>query len=82
MDSKLLILLSAAALLLLIPNGYINAAAIIQKFEGFRSIPYYDVNGYAIGYGSKFNYDQNRPVLITDRINQTTANKCLNFKKV
>jgi GH24 family phage-related lysozyme (muramidase) len=76
--SRISLILGAIALLLLIPSGS-AAAAIIQKFEGFRSVPYWDANGWAIGYGSHYNYDAGRPVRQTDRINQQTALKWLNI---
>jgi len=78
MDRASLYWITAAALLLLLmaPAGS-AAAAIIQRFEGFRSVPYWDANGWAIGYGSHYNYDAGRPVRQTDRINQQTALKWL-----
>jgi GH24 family phage-related lysozyme (muramidase) len=34
------------------PNGLYGT---ITKFEGFKSSPYWDVNGYAIGFGTHTN---------------------------
>lgn len=51
-----------------------QAEAIIKKFEGKRLKAYKDSGGiYTIGYGSTFNFDQNRPVIATDVIDDTTA---------
>lgn len=57
--------MGAAALLLLLP-GIVNAAtmttmqdaldagaALIKQFEGFRSTPYWDVNRWSWGYGTR-----------------------------
>jgi len=79
LNTRTYLILGSLALLLLIPAGSSSAAEIIQKFEGFRSVPYWDANGWAIGYGSHYNYDAGRPVRQTDRINQQTALKWLNI---
>lgn len=78
-ESRIYFILGAVALLLLIPAGSASAATLIKQFEGFRTVPYWDANGWAIGYGSHYNYDAGRPVRQTDRINQQTALKWLNI---
>jgi lysozyme len=50
---------------------------IISNFEGFYAVPYWDRTGYSVGYGSQFNWDQNRPVLKTDIVDKTTAKRWL-----
>lgn len=70
-------ILGAVALLLLVPAGGATAAAIIKDFEGFRAVPYWDANGWAVGYGSHHNYDAGRAVKQSDRISEQTALKWL-----
>jgi len=51
-----------------------KAEAIIKKFEGKRLKAYKDLGGtWTIGYGTTFNFDENRPVRSTDVINDKTA---------
>lgn len=51
-----------------------QAEAIIKKFEGKRLKAYKDSGGiYTIGYGSTYNWNENRPVIATDVIDDTTA---------
>ena len=50
---------------------------LISNFEGFYAVPYWDRTGYSVGYGSQFNWDQNRPVLKTDIVDKATAKKWL-----
>ena len=47
-------------------------ASFIASHEGFRSTPYYDVNGYAIGYGNHYNLDGS-PVTPGQSISQSDA---------
>jgi lysozyme len=35
----------------------INSRNIIKNYEGYKTTPYYDKDGYAVGYGSKRNLD-------------------------
>jgi len=78
--SRIAIVLGAVALLLLIPAGSASAAAIIQEFEGFETVPYWDANGWAVGYGSHYNYDAGRAVRQSDVITAQTALKWLNIR--
>ena len=50
---------------------------VISSFEGFYAVPYWDRTGYSVGYGSQFNWDQNRPVAKTDVIDKSTAKNWL-----
>jgi lysozyme len=50
---------------------------IISQFEGFFAVPYWDRTGYSVGYGSQFNWDQNRPVQKTDIVDKATAKRWL-----
>ena len=50
---------------------------LISGFEGFYAVPYWDRTGYSVGYGSQFNWDQNRPVAKTDVIDKSTAKNWL-----
>lgn len=34
------------------PGGQTSARSVIRSFEGFRSVPYWDVNAWRVGYGS------------------------------
>lgn len=47
-------------------------ASFIAPHEGFRPTPYYDVNGWAIGYGNHYNADGS-PVQPGQTITQTDA---------
>ena len=49
----------------------------IKKHEGFRSTPYWDVNGYAIGYGQHTNPLTGRPVQPSDFIDKSAADSLL-----
>jgi len=40
-----------------------RGAAFIANFEGFRSCPYWDVNAWAIGYGSRQGVRENTPCI-------------------
>jgi GH24 family phage-related lysozyme (muramidase) len=51
--------------------------AAIQRHEGFRSTPYWDVNGYAIGYGQHTNPLTGRPVQPGDFIDKSQADSLL-----
>ena len=51
--------------------------AAIQKHEGFRSTPYWDVNGYAIGYGQHTNPQTGLPVQPGDYIDKSAADSLL-----
>ena len=81
MTSRTRTLLIAGALvaLVLLP-GSSSAASLIQKFEGLKLTPYYDVNGWAVGYGSHYNYDAGRAVRQTDKIDAQTALKWLKLR--
>ena len=50
---------------------------LISSLEGFYSIPYWDRTGYSVGYGSQYNWDENRPVQKTDIIDKATAKRWL-----
>lgn len=50
---------------------------VISQFEGFFAVPYWDRTGYSVGYGSQFNWDQNRPVQKTDIVDKATAKRWL-----
>jgi GH24 family phage-related lysozyme (muramidase) len=50
---------------------------LISNFEGFYAVPYWDRTGYSVGYGSQFNWDQNRPVIKTDIVDKATAKRWL-----
>lgn len=55
-----------------------QAENLIIQFEGKKLKPYKDIGGmWTVGYGSTFNYDENRPVNETDIINEETALKWL-----
>lgn len=60
-----------------------NAVSIVspltQSFEGYASSPYYDVNGYAIGFGNHF-YSDGSTVEATDSpISEQDALDLLNY---
>lgn len=78
--SRISLVLGAIALLLLIPAGSASAATLIKQFEGFRTVPYWDANGWAVGYGSHYNYDAGRAVRQSDVITAQTALKWLNLR--
>ena len=50
---------------------------VISNFEGFFAVPYWDRTGYAVGYGSQYNWDEKRPVVKTDVVDKETAKKWL-----
>ena len=51
---------------------------IISKFEGkYLAVPVWDYMQYSVGYGSGYNWDQKRPVIATDIIDQITAKRWL-----
>jgi len=50
---------------------------VISKWEGFYAVAYPDGKGYSVGYGSQYNWDQNRPVIKGDIIDKTTAKQWL-----
>lgn len=50
---------------------------LISGFEGFDQVAVYDVNGYAVGYGSHYNWDAKRPVQKGDIITKDTAKQWL-----
>jgi lysozyme len=50
---------------------------VISSFEGFDQIAKWDVNGYAVGYGSHYNWDAKRNVEKGDIIDKATAKKWL-----
>lgn len=79
MNNKLLFISLTALALILFSGGSVQAASLISKFEGFSPLAYFDVNGYAIGYGNHYNYDKNRLVLKTDKIDQPTAGRWLDI---
>lgn len=55
------------------------AAPFTASFEGFRAHPYWDVNGYAIGYGNHY-YSDGTPVGAYDEpIDQATGQWLLSF---
>ena len=67
-------LIIAAIVLLLLTAKKVKAEELIAKFEGLSLKPYLDSNNkYSIGYGTQFNWDQNRPVAATDRITKEKA---------
>jgi lysozyme len=62
---------------------YANAINIADNFiaqlERFSSVPYFDVNGYAIGYGNHY-YEDGSPVSADDDpIDQTRAMQLLDY---
>jgi len=50
---------------------------LISSLEGFYAVPYWDRTGYSVGYGSQYNWDENRPVQKTDIIDKATAKRWL-----
>ena len=67
-----------AIILLLLMTTTSQAEKLIIQFEGKKLKPYKDIGGmWTVGYGSTFNYDQNRPVIETDIISEQTALKWL-----
>lgn len=80
-QTKILVVAGALALLLILaPMNSSAAEDLIKEFEGLRLTAYPDVNGYAIGYGSHYNYDAGRNVVSTDIITQQTADKWLQMR--
>jgi len=55
------------------------AASFIAPHEGFRSTPYWDVNGWAIGYGSHYNADGS-PVQPNQTIDQAGAQSLTQYQ--
>jgi lysozyme len=49
----------------------------IGGFEGFTPVAKWDVKQYSVGYGSGFNFDQNRAVQKGDVVNEATAKRWL-----
>lgn len=49
----------------------------ISNFEGFDQVAFYDYNGYAVGYGSHYNWDKKRDVQKGDIIDKATAKQWL-----
>lgn len=55
------------------------AVDLLTKLEGFRPFPYFDVNGYAIGYGNHY-YEDGSPVSADDDpITQDRATQLLTY---
>lgn len=50
---------------------------IISSFEGFDQVAKWDVNGYAVGYGSHYNWDAKRNVQKGDIVDKATAKQWL-----
>jgi lysozyme len=50
---------------------------VISSFEGFDQIAVPDVTGYAVGYGSHYNWDKQRQVQKGDIIDKATAKQWL-----
>lgn len=50
---------------------------VISSFEGFDQVAKYDVTGYAVGYGSHYNWDKQREVQKGDIIDKATAKQWL-----
>jgi len=69
------ILAGSIVILLLITSPIMSAAEnLIKEFEGEYLNAYLDPVGVpTIGYGTIFNYDENRPVRLTDKITKDTA---------
>jgi GH24 family phage-related lysozyme (muramidase) len=57
-------------------NAVSIATPLIAGFEGFSSKAYYDVNGYAIGYGNHY-YGDGSSVKAGDTIDKATATSLL-----
>lgn len=55
------------------------AAPFTAGFEGFRASPYFDVNGYAIGYGNHYYSDGTAVEQTDDPISQPDAWDLMNF---
>jgi len=56
-----------------------TAADFIAGRESFSPVPYYDVNGYAIGYGNHYWEDGSPVTSDDDPITQDRAQQLLNF---
>jgi lysozyme len=50
---------------------------VISSFEGFDQIAVPDVTGYAVGYGSHYNWDKQRQVQKGDIVDKATAKQWL-----
>jgi lysozyme len=51
---------------------------LISSLEGkYQAVPVWDYMQYSVGYGSGYNWDQKRPVIKTDIIDQATAKRWL-----
>lgn len=61
-----------------IENAISIATTLIASEEGFRSKAYYDVNGYAIGYGNHY-YSNGKAVQASDTITLSDAKNLLKF---
>jgi lysozyme len=60
-------------------NGAILAAvSLLRGLEGFRAAAYWDVNGYAIGYGNHY-YENGLPVRSGDTITEARALSLLSY---
>jgi lysozyme len=60
-------------------NAIQTAAPFTANFESFSSNPYFDVNGYAIGYGNHYYMDGSTVDSTDDPISQTDALNLLAF---
>ena len=78
-QTKTVLIVGAIALILIITPMTVSAAeTLIKGFEGKYLTPYDDGTGkITVGYGSVYNYDQNRPVQKGDKITIDTANRWL-----
>ena len=66
--------ISGIVIFLLLIKKKVNAANFIIKHEGLRLNAYQDTGSvWTVGYGSTFNYAQNRPVQRGDKITKETA---------
>lgn len=83
MRSRVPVILIAGILILaltVIPLSADASEELIKQFEGLRLTAYPDVNDYAIGYGSHYNYDAGRNVVSSDVIDAQTALKWLSLR--
>ena len=74
-QTKTVLIVGAIALILIITPMTVSAAeTLIKGFEGKYLTAYDDGTGkWTIGYGSIYNYDQNRPVKQGDTITEAKA---------
>ena len=74
-QTKTVLIVGAIALILIITPMTVSAAeTLIKGFEGKYLTAYDDGTGkWTIGYGSIYNYDQNRPVRQGDTITEAKA---------